>query len=132
RSEQGLANDFTLAAAILADADDRGNGGLLGIAEGRCAEIAPEPPGGGGDGDGNDVPVSDGNVEDVLIDRNRILRMGLSGISVVLWLSPFLRRLDTIETNGCAIEDNEIRDCVRLNLGANLSESLRQHAAFGG
>lgn len=132
RPEQEMINEFALAGEILSGADERGNGGFLGIAEDGCPEIDPDPPGGGGDGDGNEVPVSDGNVEDVLIDRNRILGMGLSGISVVLWMSPFSRRLDAIETNRCVIEDNEIRDCVRLNLGANLSESLRQHAAFGG
>jgi hypothetical protein len=131
RRREVVADDMALARATLAEADNRGNGGFLMIAGDGCPEIHPEldPP---DNGDGDRVLTSDGDVENVLILGNRIAGMGLSGISVIGWFRPAIHGIDTIETNRFVIHDNEIRNCVRLNLAANPSDATRQYAAHGG
>ena len=138
RIEGGNGNGITLgsvrivtipAAAWAADpeaAAAEAAGGLLGVGAGfyiwidqaGCIHVGWEEPEDNGDGT-IDVPLSDGVVEDIRIDKNMIAGMGGSGIATF----PLFVTLDSGEAtvDAIAVErlqalDNRIADCMQLEV----------------
>jgi hypothetical protein len=74
--------------------------------------------------------VSAGPLEDIQIRGNRILDMGLNGISVVGFFN-LDSSLDTIAVNGLSIAGNEIRRCLRRALEPT-EERMADRMGYGG
>ena len=85
-----------------------------------------QPP----DGNGNLVPVSEGNLDHVLIIENRIEQMGQSGIAPPLLFFPE-RSPDLITISELAVLANTIWTCMRLEVGP-ISVANLYKVAFGG
>jgi hypothetical protein len=103
----------------------------LRLSDDDCISIDPDPrPPGDPDQPTPAVPISDGPVVDCRIVNNRILDMGASGITVAFWFNADAEN-DAIVTDRLRIDANEIRGCMRLELG-NLAPELREIVAFGG
>ncbi|MGH6896972.1 MAG: DUF6519 domain-containing protein [Geminicoccaceae bacterium] len=103
----------------------------LTLSDDDCINIDPRPqPPDDPDQPTPPVPISDGPVVDCRIVNNRILDMGASGITVAFWFDPD-NEDDAIVTDRLRIDGNEIRGCMRLELG-NLAPEIREIVAFGG
>jgi hypothetical protein len=105
-------------------------GNTYRVTDNGCLEIDPHPPSLKGDNDEPLVPISDGDLTHVRIVDNDIARMGTSGISVVRFFV-LGEQPDFITVDHLTIENNRIRECMRLEL-ANISPNLHDIAAYGG
>jgi hypothetical protein len=86
----------------------------------------PKPPNGP---DGKPLlPVSDGDLYDIRIQDNSILDMGLCGIATLRF---FFRGFGPIVVRKLDVEDNRIWNCVQLELGNQLFNTLLTFG-FGG
>ena len=103
----------------------------LTLSDDDCINIDPRPqPPDDPDQPTPPIPVSDGPVVDCRIVNNRIVDMGASGITVAFWFDPETEN-DAIVTDRLRIDGNEIRGCVRLEVGI-IAPALREIMAFGG
>jgi len=98
-----------------------------------CIHVGPVPPDPAGDGN-VDVPISEGPVEDVVIERNLIRAMGNCGIATFP-LGPVMAdgspALDAIAVVRLIVADNAILDCMRLE-AATMNNLLRLYQPYGG
>jgi hypothetical protein len=93
-----------------------------------CIQIVFDPPTPPGPDGGPLVPVSTGALSDLRIVDNEISNMGSSGIGVA-WFFDLSKTRQLITTDRLTIEDNRIRQCLRLELPA-LTSSMRDFAAY--
>lgn len=73
---------------------------------------------------------SAGTLYDILIERNRILSMGLNGIGVVAFFS-LAQQDEFITVDGLRIIGNEIRNCLRRPLAA-IPSHMQNAMGYGG
>lgn len=135
----GIGNGITLGSIRIVDDNDVDLGLRLGWVINRGDPCDPCRPGDvvipdPDDGDGGRRPVPSGPLRDIIIERNRILDMGLNGIGVVGFFNFFVtgqfgRRIISVER--IRIEANEIRRCLRRTL-APVRENFFDLAGYGG
>jgi hypothetical protein len=94
-----------------------------------CIEIPGRPDRPTHPGDRPEVPVSEGDLEDIRIIENRIVSMGANGIAVALLTFPEEVK-DVIAIRRLLIRSNEIVNCMRLSTEVELADTFR--VAFGG
>lgn len=133
--EGGIGNGITLGSVIELDADGQPTGNSQGWIANKndpCDPCAPGttyvPP---DDGTG-DTPVyqSAGALYDVLIERNRILSMGLNGIAVLAFFN--LDGADRfISVSNLCVLGNSIRGCLRREL-EQIPDEMQKAMGYGG
>lgn len=132
----GIGNGITLGSLEQENPDGTFTGTLTGWvvdAFDPCSPCEPGdtyvPPSTGG-GNGTPTYRSAGPLYDVLIERNRILDMGLNGIGVVAFFD-LSEQDEFISVYGFRIIANEIRGCLKRPLAA-IPESMRNSMGYGG
>ena len=104
-----------------------------------CIKQIPVDPTPGADpnGDPTTVPISDGEIEEVVIERNRITGMGVNGIATYPLL-PFTRNGDiagdAIAVSRIRIANNRIDFCLLNDLPGTdvITDTQRLFTGFGG
>lgn len=143
RIRGGNGNGITLGSVAFVragDADDFADSGddggiVISVAvfifdEDGCIGVIGDPDDPGNGGEPGDVPVSQGDLEDVRIIENRIGGMGQSGIAVARLSFPG-NAPDLITVRRLLVRGNEIRDCMELEAGPITVQSAPR-VAFGG
>jgi hypothetical protein len=129
----GIGNGITLGTLKLVGGPN--NGGIIGWPIDPFDPCDPCNPGDGYVPPGGADPEfpgfeSAGTLYDILIERNRILSMGMNGIGVVAFFS--LQQQDEyISVDGLRILGNEIRNCWRRPIAAIPSHMLNA-MGYGG
>ncbi|GKT07111.1 DUF6519 domain-containing protein [Desulforhabdus sp. TSK] len=100
------------------------------LGENGCIHVDPNPPPPTGDDGEPLVPVADEGLREVRIIDNDISRMGASGISVARFFD-LAAQPDFITVDRLTIEENRIRDCMRLEL-VEIPPTLREYSGYGG
>jgi hypothetical protein len=114
-----LAKSWTYVAA----------GGHLIVDDNGCIQYVPNPtPPNGPDGNPL-VPVSTGNLTDIVIAENKITDMGQSGIAVAMFFDP-TQFQQTIIVDGLFIVENRITGCLQVEL-PEITGTLVGWAAYG-
>ena len=106
-----------------------GLGGHLTVDENGCIQYVPDPPPPNGPDGGPMVPISTGNLTDILIKENEIADMGQSGIAVARFFAATSVR-QTIIVDGLRILENRIRSCLQIEL-PEIGGALAGWAAYG-
>ncbi|WP_428667487.1 DUF6519 domain-containing protein [Reyranella sp.] len=106
-----------------------GPGGHLAVDENGCIQYVPDPPPPNGPDGGPMVPISTGNLTDILIKENEIADMGQSGIAVARFFAATSVR-QTIIVDGLRILENRIRSCLQIEL-PEIGGALAGWAAYG-
>jgi hypothetical protein len=136
----GNGNGITLGSVSYVTNEERANyngDGTTGIVSessyyydaNGCVQIpatSQNPPGAGP----NSVPVSDGNLQRIIIAGNRIQSMGQCGIAPAMLFFP-VNAVSLITIDELDILDNLILGCMRLEVGPVALADL-QKVAFGG
>jgi hypothetical protein len=106
-----------------------GLSGHLTVDENGCIQYVPDPPPPNGP-DGNPMlPISTGNLTDILIKENEITDMGQSGIAVAMFFDGTnVKQL--IIVDHLAIRKNRISNCLQIEL-PEITGSLAGWAAYG-
>jgi hypothetical protein len=106
-----------------------GLGGHLVVDSNGCIQYVPDPiPPNGPDGNPL-VPISTGNLTDILIKENRILHMGQSGIGVAMFFD-VTNSTQSIIIDGLVIVKNRIAGCLQIEL-PEITGPLAGWAAYG-
>lgn len=123
---------FTASSDFLALATQWTYVGLDGhliIDDNGCIQFVPDPPPPNGP-DGNPlIPVSTGNLTDILIKENEIADMGQAGIGVAMFFDGSNIK-QSIIVDQLAIRQNRINRCLQIEL-PEITGSLAGWAAYG-
>ncbi len=106
-----------------------GLGGHLTVDENGCIQYVPDPPPPNDPDGGPMIPISTGNLTDILIKENEIADMGQSGIAVARFFAANDVR-QTIIVDGLRILENRIRSCLQIEL-PEIGDALAGWAAYG-
>ena len=106
-----------------------GLGGHLTVDENGCIQYVPDPPPPNDPNGGPMIPISTGNLTDILIKENEIADMGQSGIAVARFFAATSAR-QTIIVDGLRILENRIRSCLQIEL-PEIGGALAGWAAYG-
>ncbi len=130
----GIGNGITLGSVIVVDRDGNDGGRRIGWVvnpDDPCNPCKPGtvvfPP---SRPDDDSHTVSAGALTDILIERNRILDMGLNGIGVAAFFDLQNDR-ETISVTGLSILGNVIRGCLRRPI-EDISAAMVNRAGYGG
>ncbi|MDT8999152.1 DUF6519 domain-containing protein [Paucibacter sp. APW11] len=133
----GAGNGITLGSILKFDSQSPNGGGLPDIEiDDPCAPCSPVDHGTPPTTNGGDVRYeSAGDLYDILIKDNSILRHGANGIAVVRFFSldPQAKtpRLELVGVHGLRIQGNAIRACLRRSL-AQPSSATQLFLGYGG
>lgn len=130
----GIGNGITLGTLRQID-DDDGDGVVIGWPIDPFDPCDPCNPGDGYVPPGGADPEfpgfeSAGTLYDILIERNRILSMGMNGIGVVAFFS-LAQQDEFISVDGLRILGNEIRNCLRRPIAA-IPSHMQNAMGYGG
>jgi hypothetical protein len=112
----GMTVEEALAKA-LAEYQGLSIGFVITIDAAGCIHIVWQDPGPSGDGDTIEIPVSDGLVSDVRIEKNRIGNMGASGIAtfpMFVTLDDGQPAHDAVAVENILVLDNVIAACMTM------------------